>query len=180
MTIINIITCIPFISCLILVHIMFKIPVNPAIWINIINKMQEIKSDLENCHRNDDKNVDRNVNRNDDTSKRGHEANSQLYILFAKYCESHGFYSITYILFIYLVRFWQLTVFNHSNMTTKITSNDPEWPLSFLTVNSRLHFFNSTMIWPPFYIIRLSHFAIYFRYWVEYCQIRIGEKWRRS
>ena len=101
MTIINIITRISFISCLILVHIMFKIPVNPSIWINIINKMQENKSDLENCHRNDDKNVDRN----DDTSKRGHEANSQLYILFAKYCESHGFYSITYILFIYLVRF---------------------------------------------------------------------------
>ena len=56
------------------------------------------KSDLENG----DKNVD---TRNDDTSKRGHEVISQLYILFAKYCESHGFYSITYILFIYLVRF---------------------------------------------------------------------------
>ena len=56
------------------------------------------KSDLENG----DKNVDI---RNDDTSKRGHEVNSHLYILCAKYCESHGFYSITYILFIYLVRF---------------------------------------------------------------------------
>ena len=56
------------------------------------------KSDLENG----DKNVDI---RNDDTSKRGYEVKSQLYILFAKYCESHGFYSITYILFIYLVRF---------------------------------------------------------------------------
>ena len=86
---------------------MLKIPVNPSIWINIINKMQEIKPDLENCHRNVDINVDRkNADRkNDDTSKRGQEANSHLYILLAKYCESHGFYSITYILFIYLVRF---------------------------------------------------------------------------
>ena len=55
-------------------------------------------SDLENGDRNVD-------TANDDTSKRGDDANSQLYILFAKYCESHGFYSITYILFIYLVRF---------------------------------------------------------------------------
>ena len=60
-----------------------------------------MKSDLENCHRNDEK--------NGDTSKRGHEANSHLFILFAKYCESHGFYSITYILFIYLVRISKLT-----------------------------------------------------------------------
>ena len=73
--------------------------------------MQEIKSDLENCPSVDEKNDDINVDRknedrkNDDPSKRGQEANSHLYILLAKYCESHGFYSITYILFIYLVRF---------------------------------------------------------------------------
>ena len=68
--------------------------------------MQEIKSDLENCQSVDEKNDDINVDRkNDDTSKCGHEVNSHLYILLSKYCESHGFYSITYILFIYLVRF---------------------------------------------------------------------------
>ena len=67
--------------------------------------MQEIKSDLENCQRNGDDYIDRNGDKNDDSSKCGHKANSHLYILFAKYCESHGFYSITYILFIYLVRF---------------------------------------------------------------------------
>ena len=68
-----------------------------------------MKSDLENCHRNDEKKVERYDDKNDDTLKRGHEANSHLFILFAKYCESHGFYSITYILFIYLVRISKLT-----------------------------------------------------------------------
>ena len=93
---------------------MFKISLNlSSILININNKMQEMKSDLENCHRNDEKNVERNDDKNDDTLKRGHEANSHLFILLAKYCESHGFYSITYILFIYLVRISKLTVFNH-------------------------------------------------------------------
>ena len=78
-----------------------------------------MKSDLENCHRNYEKNVERNDNKNDDTSKRGHEANSHLFILFAKYCESHGFYSITYILFIYLVRISKHTVFNHKRNSKK-------------------------------------------------------------
>ena len=75
------------------------------------------KSDLENG----DKNVD---TRNDDTSKRGHEVNSQLYILFAKYCESHGFYSITYILFIYLVRFLGL-LFSPLRPSTLIIKDRP-------------------------------------------------------
>ena len=99
---------------------MFKISLNLlSILININNKIQEMKSDLENCHRNYEKNVERNDNKNDDTSKRGHEANSHLFILFAKYCESHGFYSITYILFIYLVRISKQTVFNHKRNSKK-------------------------------------------------------------
>ena len=82
-------------------------------------------SDLENG----DKNVDANNvdTANDDTSKRGHDARSEIYIFFSKYCEAHGFYSITYILFIYLVRF--SNPFFYLNLGVFLTNLDSNYTL---------------------------------------------------